>query len=369
MAEVEDAYTAGNAAFKAGDNEEAVRCFTEAIRDDPTNEKLYSNRSAANAKLCQFKDALLDANKCIDLKPDWFRGHSRRGAAYFGLKSYRAALGAFEEGLKLEPTNAYMLEEAARMRKILTPGNAMPSSSGGMPPPPPPPVSPTGATGRLHGVLSVNLLIFTTMYVLPFFPRRAAMNYRLAVGCAMLLLLNSLAAKWPKAFATLKDPAFLQSDEVRTIMLCLMMLVSPPLPFALMPYAATALHTVCLCYGGVFQKLPGPIGRAVVPRAQYLTSDQGTQMVQAFGAVTQVIVCLMSPMIVLAQGLRAGVLVFFYFQYVARRHSHDYFTQQAVTTLTENMNGIFHHKWCPSPIGMLFDRLKGLVALAATKVR
>ena len=170
MAEVEDAKAAGNAAFKAGDYEEAIKCFTEAIGDDPSNHTLYSNRSAANAKLSQFKDALLDANKCIDLKPDWPRGHSRRGAAYMGLKSWRAALGAFEKGLELEPTNAYMLEEAARMRKILEGGNAMPNAmpnaSGAGPPPPSgrANAAPTGLAAKLHGLLSVNVLLFAPSF-------------------------------------------------------------------------------------------------------------------------------------------------------------------------------------------------------------
>ena len=99
--EAEEAKALGNAAFKAKQYPEAVTHFTTAIAADPKNHVLYSNRSAAHAAEEEYKSALLDANKCIDLKPDWAKGHSRRGAAYVGLKNWRAAIAAYEAGLEL----------------------------------------------------------------------------------------------------------------------------------------------------------------------------------------------------------------------------------------------------------------------------
>ena len=48
----------------------------------------------------------------------------------------------------------------------------------------------------------------------------------------MALLGNSLLATWrPKGImASVKDPAFLRSQEVQALLLCLMMIVSPPAP-------------------------------------------------------------------------------------------------------------------------------------------
>ena len=37
----------GNAAFAAGNHEEAIKHFTEGIAVDPSNHVLYSNRSAS----------------------------------------------------------------------------------------------------------------------------------------------------------------------------------------------------------------------------------------------------------------------------------------------------------------------------------
>ena len=62
-------------------------------------------------------------------------------------------------------------------------------------------------------------------------------------------------------------------------------------------------------------------------------------MVQAFAAVSEVIVSAMSPLVVIAQGFRAAILVFFYFQYVARKHASNYWTKQAVNALNDKLNG------------------------------
>lgn len=63
----------GNAAFKAGNFEEAAEHFSAAIELDPSNHVLYSNRSAAYASLKRYDAALKDARKTVDLKPDWAR--------------------------------------------------------------------------------------------------------------------------------------------------------------------------------------------------------------------------------------------------------------------------------------------------------
>ena len=83
----------------------------------------------------------------------------------------------------------------------------------------------------------------------------------------------------------------------------------------------------------------GFVGRYLIPKAQYLLTDEGGQMVGAFAAVSEVIVCMMSPLVMVVQGARAAVLVFFYFQYVARRHAESYWTQQAVKALTDKADG------------------------------
>ncbi|KAK9823595.1 hypothetical protein WJX72_004113 [[Myrmecia] bisecta] len=105
----------GNQAFQAGNHEEAIKHFSDAIDLDPSNHVLYSNRSAAEASLGRFEDALQDANKVVELKPDWPKGYSRVGAAQSGLRNWDEAVQAYRRGLQLDPNNAQMqesLEEA-----------------------------------------------------------------------------------------------------------------------------------------------------------------------------------------------------------------------------------------------------------------
>ncbi|KAF3913940.1 hypothetical protein ABW21_db0206485 [Orbilia brochopaga] len=96
----------GNAAFAAKDFPKAIDFFTQAIELDPSNHVFYSNRSGSHASLKQFDEALKDATKCTEIKPDWSKGWSRKGAALHGTGDLIGAIDAYEEALKLDSNNA-----------------------------------------------------------------------------------------------------------------------------------------------------------------------------------------------------------------------------------------------------------------------
>lgn len=101
----EEAKAKGNAAFAAGNFNEAVEHFSEAIKLSPTNHVLYSNRSAAYASLHQYDKALEDGQRTVELKPDWSKGYSRLGAAFVGLGRFDDAISAYKKGLDIDPNN------------------------------------------------------------------------------------------------------------------------------------------------------------------------------------------------------------------------------------------------------------------------
>lgn len=62
----------GNKALAESKYEDALRLYTEALTLD-NNAVLYSNRSAAYSKAGNHVKALEDAEKAIELKPDWIK--------------------------------------------------------------------------------------------------------------------------------------------------------------------------------------------------------------------------------------------------------------------------------------------------------
>ncbi|KAE8818346.1 Hsp70-Hsp90 organizing protein [Hordeum vulgare] len=66
----DEAKARGNAAFSAGRFEEAAGHFGDAIALVPDNHVLFSNRSAAYASLGRYKEALVDADRTVALRPD-----------------------------------------------------------------------------------------------------------------------------------------------------------------------------------------------------------------------------------------------------------------------------------------------------------
>ena len=93
--------------------------FTEAITLDPSNHILYSNRSAAYASKKEWDNALNDAEKTTELKPDWPKGWGRKGTALYGKGDLLGAHDAYEAGLKIDPNNAGMKNDLASVNRAM----------------------------------------------------------------------------------------------------------------------------------------------------------------------------------------------------------------------------------------------------------
>lgn len=88
----------GNAALTSGKFDEAIQAYSDAIKLDPSNHVLYSNRSAAYLKAGRFQDALSDADKTIQINAKWAKGYSRKGAALFALEKFDEAFTCYNIG-------------------------------------------------------------------------------------------------------------------------------------------------------------------------------------------------------------------------------------------------------------------------------
>jgi len=122
----------GNAHMKSDDFDEAIACYTKALNIDKSNHVLYSNRSAAYAKRGKYEEALGDAEKTVQLKPDWARGYSRLGSALCFLGMHKEAKEAYEKGLKIEPNNQQMLDALESVKQ--NSNNVKPKTTTAFPP-------------------------------------------------------------------------------------------------------------------------------------------------------------------------------------------------------------------------------------------
>jgi len=364
----EAAKAAGNNYFKAKDYDNAIKSFTEAIEVDSTNHTLYSNRSAAYASQGSFKEALADANKCIALNGSWARGHSRRAAAYVGLKNYIQAQAALEKAAELDPSSQFVAEELRKVKEWRNGGSARAAAAaaayggsasyGGS-------TGPTPVTSGIVPTLSLSALLCGLLYAVPLIgAARAQGMYLLSLGNILLMFVVNLWNTFPKKLATLTDPKFQAAQEYQAFMLVLFLLFSPPVPFALMPFLSTCFLNVVHTYAGALSKLPSFLSS----KLEYFRTAEGLFQVHAFGAVSEVIVTFMMPLLVVVQGYRALLLWFFYFQYLVRRHRTNPTTVQTVQMLMQKLDGIAHHRFAPAILQTLYTRAKSLVSLAAEKL-
>ncbi|VDO00103.1 unnamed protein product [Rodentolepis nana] len=116
MTSATDLKNKGNQFLQEGKFEDAINCYTSAIEQDPNNHVLYSNRSAAYAKLGKFEEALKDADECIKLNDSWAKGYTRRGAALEFLKRYSEAEGAYAKASQLDPNNESIMHSLLNVR-------------------------------------------------------------------------------------------------------------------------------------------------------------------------------------------------------------------------------------------------------------
>lgn len=73
----------GNECIKAGNFTEAILHYSNAIKLNPNEATFYSNRSLAFFKLEQLYYANEDADRAIQLKPDWAKVTERFPRCFF----------------------------------------------------------------------------------------------------------------------------------------------------------------------------------------------------------------------------------------------------------------------------------------------
>lgn len=75
--------------------------YSDSLQANPDSKvglhRLYGNRSLAYTRAQHYHEAVADAEKCIELAPQWPKGYWRLGMALLGLKQTLQAIQAFAE--------------------------------------------------------------------------------------------------------------------------------------------------------------------------------------------------------------------------------------------------------------------------------
>jgi ankyrin repeat protein len=103
--EAESAKDEANTLYKNGKFVEAIEFYNKAIALDKMNAVYWSNRSACFLSMKKNHEALLDAEICRRLRPDWPKGCYRLASARLAEGHYEDAAVAAFEGCKLDNNN------------------------------------------------------------------------------------------------------------------------------------------------------------------------------------------------------------------------------------------------------------------------
>lgn len=258
----------------------ALEHYSKAIELSPDSHVLYSNRSAAHASLQQWQQALEDADKCISLKPDWARGHGRRGAAYEGLGERTQAKAAYEVGLVLDPGN---LAFATAIRGLtIAPSPPMPHFVGARPVRPP---QPEGAALWLnYATVSTTIL-----YMIPVLGAKIAFYaYRACLLASLAKYSLQLYRKFGLSRQVLSEwEAVKTNDNAHYFALCAMLLFWRPVPFVLVPNAATSIAVMVPALVKTVHALPPMLQKLLRERVDQMATDDGFMLITAFASTVR----------------------------------------------------------------------------------
>ncbi|KAK9507035.1 hypothetical protein O3M35_008865 [Rhynocoris fuscipes] len=109
----------GNTCVREEKYEEAILHYSHAIKLDPKNYSLFSNRSLAFLKIQQYYHAHEDALEAIRLKPDWPKGYFRKGEVEAATFHFAEAMLSYRCALELIPNDPIVNEAIKRTTVLL----------------------------------------------------------------------------------------------------------------------------------------------------------------------------------------------------------------------------------------------------------
>jgi len=118
----------GNALVKEGKWIQAKEAYDEAIRRNPKDHTIFSNRALCFMKLMEWPAAKADCDKALEIEPTFVRALERRGNCFIMLKEQTKALADFRKGLEIDPSNQGLLSGIQRVESTMFSGQRDPDA-------------------------------------------------------------------------------------------------------------------------------------------------------------------------------------------------------------------------------------------------
>jgi tetratricopeptide (TPR) repeat protein len=99
-------FLCGLAQEKLGDDREAIRNYTTAIRINPNMETACNNRGGAHYRLGEYVTAIKDFTRAIEINPSYALAYYNRGNAYYGKGDLDGAIEDFTRAIQMNPKNS-----------------------------------------------------------------------------------------------------------------------------------------------------------------------------------------------------------------------------------------------------------------------
>ena len=81
----------------------SITLFSHTLKVTDYNWLVYNNRGIAYYDLGNYKQAIEDYNRAIEIKPDYADAYYNRGIAYNGLGNYRQAIEDYNRAIEIKP--------------------------------------------------------------------------------------------------------------------------------------------------------------------------------------------------------------------------------------------------------------------------
>jgi len=98
--EAESHYLEGNRRAQAGELEQAVRSFEEAIRRKPDHATAHGNLGVVLAQMRRLRQAVASFHRALEIKPAFGDAYGNLGLAYFELGEFEKAVPQFQRALE-----------------------------------------------------------------------------------------------------------------------------------------------------------------------------------------------------------------------------------------------------------------------------